>query len=294
MRPQAVIYATLSINAALFVINLLVAIPSGSRAVLSQAIYSITDLAGAGLILWGYYASQREPTPDHPFGFGKERFFWAFMASFIAFTVAGFIVLITGIERIYSPTTISNPFGGVIVVGISLVASVAGVLVALRELRRSRETVQTLMESAHLGVKTIFFQDLVSIGASAVAFVGIGLVAVLHIDIADGIAACLVGGLLIAGGFVISAESREFLIGKSIPPQVARQILAFVERDPRIRRVRSLQSMMLGPDDAIIALRVNFIDELTTDHLEREVDLIAAGLRVEFPAIRHIIIEPES
>ncbi len=294
MRPQVVIVATMVINAGLFAVNLAVAVPSGSRAVLSQAVYSITDLIGAGLILWGFYASQRPPTVDHPFGFGKERFFWAFMASFIAFTIAGLVVLVAGLERVYNPTTISDPFGGVVVVGVSLVASVAGILVALYELRQARETVQSLMESAHLGVKTIFFQDVVSIGASAVAFAGIGLVAIGHINIADGLSACVVGVLLIAGGIVISAESRELLIGKSIPPQVARRILGFVERDPRLQRVRSLQSMMLGPDDALIALRVNFIDGLTTDQIEREIDMLSAALRAEFPAIRHIIVEPES
>ena len=294
MRPQVVIVATMVINAVLFAINILVAVPSGSRAVLSQAIYSVTDLIGACLILWGFYASQRAPTADHPFGFGKERFFWAFIASFIAFTVAGLVVLVTGLERVYNPTAISDPFGGVVVVGISLAASVGGIVVALYELRQARETVQSLMESAHLGVKTIFFQDIVSIGASAVAFAGIGLVAIWHVNVADGIAACVVGGLLIAGGFVISAESRELLIGKSIPPQIARRILGFVERDPRLRGVRSLQSMMLGPDDALIALRVNFIYGLTTDQVEREIDMISAALRAEFPAIRHIIIEPES
>ncbi|MCW6168117.1 MAG: cation transporter, partial [Thermoplasmatales archaeon] len=107
--------------------------------------YSITDLVGACLILWGFYASQRAPTADHPFGFGKERFFWAFMASFIAFTIAGLVVLVTGLERVYNPTAISDPFGGVVVVGISLAASVGGIVVALYELRQARETVQSLM-----------------------------------------------------------------------------------------------------------------------------------------------------
>ncbi len=294
MRPQVVIVATLLLNVGMFVINLLVAVPSGSRAVLSQAIYSVADVVASGLLLWGFYASQRTPTHEHPFGFGKERFFWAFMASFVTFTVAGLVVLFTGVERVLSPQPVSDVLAGTVAVGLALLASIGGILVALSELRRSRESVRSLLESAHLGVKTIFLQDVVSVVASGVAFAGIALVAFDNFELADGISACIVGALLLAAGLAISVQSRQFLIGKSVPPGMARDILTFVERDPRIRAVRTMQSMMLGPDDVLLTLRVNFIDGLTTDHIEREIDMLAAGLRTEFPRLKHIIIEPES
>lgn len=294
MRPQVVIVATLLLNVVMFAINLLVAIPSGSRAVLSQAIYSIADVVASGLLLWGFYASRRVPTHEHPFGFGKERFFWAFMASFVTFTVAGLAVLFTGIERVLSPQPISYVLAGTVAVGLALLASVVGIAIAVSELRRSQESVRSLLESPHLGVKTIFLQDVVSVAASGVAFVGIALVGFDGLYIADGISACIVGGLLVAAGLALSVQSREFLIGKSVPPAMARAILTFVERDPRIRAVRTMQSMMLGPDDVLLTLRVNFIDGLTTDHIEREIDMLSAGLRAEFPRLRHIIIEPES
>jgi len=294
MRPQVVIVATLLLNVVLFAINLLVAIPSGSRAVLSQAIYSIADVVASGLLLWGFYASRRTPTHEHPFGFGKERFFWAFMASFVTFTVAGLAVLFTGLERVLQPQPINFVLAGTATIGIALAASIGGIAIAVLELRRSGESIRSLLDSPHLGVKTIFLQDVVSVAASGVAFVGIALVAFDGIEVADGLSACVVGGLLVAGGLVLSAQSREFLIGKSIPPAMARQILTFVERDPRIRAVRTMQSMMLGPDDVLLTLKVNFIDGLTTDHIEREIDMLSAGLRAEFPRLRHIIIEPES
>lgn len=294
MRPQVVIVATLLLNVGMFAINLIVAIPSGSRAVLSQAIYSVADVVASGLVLWGFYASQRTPTHEHPFGFGKERFFWAFMASFVTFTVAGLVVLFTGIERVLSPQPVQYVFEATLAVGIALLASVGGIIVAVVELRRSGESIRSLLDSPHLGVKTIFLQDVVSVVASGVAFAGIALVAFYNVEVADGLSACVVGGLLLAGGLALSVQSREFLIGKSVPPEMARQILTFVERDPRIRAVRTMQSMMLGPDDVLLTLRVNFIDGLTTDHIEREIDMLAAGLRAEFPRLRHIIIEPES
>lgn len=294
MRPQVVIVATLILNAGMFAINLAVAIPSGSRAVLSQAVYSIADVVASSLLLWGFVASQRTPTLEHPFGFGKERFFWAFMASFVTFTVAGIVVLFTGVERVLTPQTVQDVLDGTIAVGLALVASVGGISVALAELRRSQESVRALLDSPHLGVKTLFLQDIVSVAASGVAFTGIALVALRGWELADGISACVVGGLLLAAGLALSAQMREFLIGRSVPPGLARQIFTFVERDPRIRAVRTMQSMLLGPEDILLTLRVNFIDGLTTDHIEREIDMLSAGLRAEFPRLKHIIIEPES
>lgn len=294
MRPQVVIVATLLLNVGMFALNLAVAIPSGSRAVLSQAVYSVADVVASGLLLWGFYASRRAPTLDHPFGFGKERFFWAFMASFVTFTVAGLLVLFVGVERVLSPQAVTDVIAGTVAVGIALAASVGGILIAVSELRRSRESIRSLLDSPHLGVKTVFLQDVVSVAASGVAFVGIALVAFDGLDLADGVSACIVGVLLLAAGLALSVQMREFLIGRSVPGDMARQIFSFVERDPRIRAVRTMQSMMLGPDDVLLTLKVNFIDGLTTDYIEREIDMISAGLRAEFPQLRHIIIEPES
>ena len=294
MRPQVIIVATLLLNAALFAVNLFVALLSGSRAVLSQAVYSVADMVASGLLLWGFYASHRTPTLEHPFGFGKERFFWAFIASFVTFTVAGLLVLITGLERALAPQPVLYVADGTLSVGLALAGSIGGILIALAELRRSGESVRSLLESAHLGVKTVFLQDVVSVGASAVAFGGIALVAFGGWEVADGISASIVGALLLAAGLALSVQMREFLIGRSCPGALARHIFTFGERDPRIRAVRTMQSMMLGPDDVLLTLRVNFIDGLTTDHIEREIDMLAAGLRAEFPQLKHIIVEPES
>lgn len=294
MRPQVIIWATLALNAVLFVVNLIVAVISNSHAVLSQAIYTITDLLGAVLLLWGFVVSQRPPDLDHPFGRGKERFFWAFSASLITFSIAGLIALLSGLQQIATPTPVSHLEAALASVGATLATSVVGILVALGEMRRGEQSVQAFVESAHQGLKTIFYQDVVSVFGSAVALVGIAVVYWTHDVVADGISAAVVGAILIATGFVVAAETREFLVGKAISPVAARRLLTVVEKDARVRRVRSLQSMMLGPDDALVALKVNFQDGLDTDQIESAIDQLSLAMRQTFPAIRHLIIEPES
>jgi divalent metal cation (Fe/Co/Zn/Cd) transporter len=150
------------------------------------------------------------------------------------------------------------------------------------------------LESSHQGLKTIFFQDLVSVLGSAVAFAGLLFVFRYHDWSIDGYTASAVGLLMIATGFVLAAESRDLLVGKAISPAQARQILQLVERDPRVRKVRSLQSMMLGPEDVLLALRVNFQDGLDTDQIESTIDQLSLSMRGSFPGLRHLVIEPES
>ncbi len=294
MRTQVVLVTTLVLNALLFGLNLFVAILSGSRTVLSQAILAVTDLVGSALLLGGLYLSRRPADVEHPFGFGKERFFWAFVSTIVTFTSAGLIALITGVDQMLDPHTVGYLRTGMIVVAASLGASVVGILVTFRELRLDRQTVTRFLESPHQGLKSVFYQDLVSVVASAVALVGLVVVYRTNDGFVDGAVAAFEGVLLVATGFVLSFESREYIIGRAVSSADARAMLALVERDPRVARVRSIQSMQLGPEDALLALKINFQDGLTTDQLESAVDQVSASLRSSYPRLRHIVIEPES
>ncbi|MCI4369216.1 MAG: cation diffusion facilitator family transporter [Thermoplasmata archaeon] len=294
MRAQVIIGATIVLDAILFLVNAEVAYLSSSRAVFSQAVYTLTDLVGGLLLLWGFYASRRPPDHDHPFGHGKERFFWAFTASLITFSVAGIVTLVSGIFQVFTPEPVTHLPAALGVVGATVAVSVVGIAVTLRELRIGQESLSSLLDSAHQGLKTIFYQDLISIFGSLVAFVGIGVVYLTKRFQFDGITAVAVGLLLVSTGFILAAESRELLVGRSIPAAQAKEVLEAVEADPRVRKVRGFQSMMLGPDDVLLALRVNFQDGLTTDEIESVIDQLGTKLRKTIPTVRHIIIEPES
>jgi cation diffusion facilitator family transporter len=294
MRPQVVIIATLLLNASLFAVNLSIALLSGSRAVLSQAIYTVTDLVGSAFLLWGLYLSRRPADYDRPFGHGRERFFWAFVSIVVTFTVAGLLALTVGFEQLVDPTKITHIGYALIVVGGTVLASIAGIYVTLRELRRSRETLGALLASANQGLKSIFYQDLVAIVGAIAAFVGLLIVYRTGDDRVDGLTAVVEGLILFAAGVVLSAESREYLVGRALQPADTRAILSIVERDPRVAKVRGLYSMLLGPDDALLALRINFQDGLTTDQIEQTIDQVTAAIRKSRPSVHHVVIEPES
>jgi cation diffusion facilitator family transporter len=294
MRPQVVIVATLLLNASLFAVNLAVALLSGSRAVLSQAIYTVTDLVGSAFLLWGLYLSRRAADYDRPFGHGRERFFWAFVSIVVTFTVAGLLALTVGFEQLVSPEKITHIAYGLIVLGGTVLASIAGIYVTLRELRHSRETLASLLASANQGLKSIFYQDLVAIVGAIAAFIGLLVVYRTGNGAVDGLTAIVEGMILVAAGVVLSAESREYLVGRALQPADTRAILSIVERDPRVAKVRDVHSMLLGPEDALLALRINFQDGLTTDQIEQTIDQVTAAIRQARPTVHHVVIEPES
>jgi cation diffusion facilitator family transporter len=294
MRTGLVLWVSLLLGGVLFVLNFTVAIAGGSRDVLSQAVFSIADVIGSGMLMWGYIAGKRAPDVNHPFGYGKERFFWAFAASLVTFSLSGTGVLILGFDQMLNPHPVTDLTDSVLVVGATLAVSVASLTIILRELRATQSTVTSFLESSQQSVKTIFYQELVSVAGSALAFGGILLVYETGRPVLDGATAVGVALLMLLTGVVLAAESRELLVGKALSHRQASQIITRVERDLRVRRIRSFQSMMLGPDDALLALRLNFTDGLTTDEIERAIDDIAASIRTEMPYIRHLVIEPES
>lgn len=294
MRSQVVIVATLLLNAVLFGLNLDVAVISGSRAVLAQAIYSVTDLVGAALLLVGLYASQLPADYRHPFGRGKERFYWALISIVVTFTIAGILALTTGVDQVASPVAISHIGEALLVLGATLTVSAISIAVTLREVRRSQQTLQSFLESRRIGLKSVFYQDVVSIIGCLVAFFALIVVYRTGAYVADGSAAIIEGVLLVITGLVLTLESRGLLIGQALDPEEARTILSVVERDPRVSKVRALQSMVLGPDDALLALRINFHDGLTTDQIEATIDEVTLALQQSHPVLRHVIIEPEA
>jgi cation diffusion facilitator family transporter len=294
MRPRFLYTATAISDIVLVGLNGAVAYFGGSRIVLSETVFSAADLLGSAMLLWGLVASLRPPDENHPFGRGKERFFWAFASSLVTFSLTGLGVFLVGSQQFFDPHPVTQVAAGLLVVGATLLASLVGIILLLRELRSTHESLSSFLISSQLGLKTIFYQDLIAAFASTLAFGGLLFLYRTGSGAIDGLTTMFVGALLVATGFLLAAESRELLVGKGVTATEAREMLLLVSRAPHVRKVRGFQTMMLGPDELLLALRVNFVNDLTTDQIEASIDDIAGFLRRKYPRLRQIIIEPES
>lgn len=294
MRSRYILVATAVLDLILLFLNSIVAIETGSRIVLSQGVFGGTDLVGSLMLLGGLMMSQRPADATHPFGRGKERFFWAFAASLVTFSLSGLAVTAVGIEQFLHPDSLVRLSDGLLVVGATMAASLAGVALLLHELRATRQTVGRFLESSHLGLKTIFYQDIVAAISSGFAFGSLLVVARTGSNAFDGLATVGVGVMLVATGLLLANESRALLVGRGVSAEETSRILETLGQDPAVRGVRGLQSMLLGPEEILIAIRVNFRDGLTTDELEHAIVRLGGTLKKGFPELRHVLIEPAS
>ncbi|MDE1820626.1 MAG: cation diffusion facilitator family transporter [Euryarchaeota archaeon] len=294
MRTQLVLVASFALNVAFLAVNFVVFEAGGSHAVLSQAVNAATDLVAGLMILWGQRAAQFPASPTHPFGRGKERFFWAYSAGLVAFCLAGAFVMVFALQEILSPHPVGALREGLLTVAVTFAGNLASIFVVLLELRRDGGTVRALLTSMHLGVKTVFLQDAVSVLGGAVALLGLFLVQVTGLFALDGVAAFIVGASLLFMGLALARDGRELLVGRSRGAEETRALLALVEKYPPVRQVVGVQSMLLGPDDELVGLRVNFADDLSTNEVEMHIDRLGELIREHFPRIHYLLIEPES
>lgn len=294
MRTKRVVVVTMGISAVFFSLNLVAFAASGSRAVLSQALYAITDIVSGLMIYWGMRMSEEPPTLVHPFGRGKERFFWAFASGLVTFSLTGFVVFAYGLFQVLDPVRILDLRADLIVVGATLVSSTTTLVIILLELRRDGTSVRALMESDHQEMKLLMVQDIIAAIGALAAITGLYLVYATTDPRFDGYAASVVGALLFGTGISFTIEARELLVGKAVSMDITRRILGIVERYPYIRGVLGMRSMLLGPEEILITLRVNFVDDLTTDDIEMHIDQLRQFVRGECPTVRYLIIEPVS
>lgn len=294
MRTNVVLVGSFALNSAFLAANFLIFQVGGSHAVLSQAVNAATDLIAGLMILWGQRAAMLPASSTHPFGRGKERFFWAYSAGLVAFCLAGSFVMVFGLEEVFSPHPLGAIFAGIVTVAVTLVGNAASIGVVLFELRRDHGSVAELLGSNHLGVKTVFLQDAVSVFGGGVALLGLLFVRYTGWEAIDGVAALIVGASMLFMGLVLVREGRVLLVGRSGDTEEIRALRSLVEKYPYVRQVVGIQSMLLGPDDELVGLRVNFADELRTDEVELHIDRLGELIRKAFPRVKYLLIEPES
>lgn len=292
MRARVIIVATVILDAGLFGANAAIATWSGSRSVLAQAIFAITDLIASALLLWGLRISQRPADSRHPFGQGREIFVWAFLATLVTFLVAGIAAFVPGVVQVLRPAPIDHVGAVLVVLVATLVASVGGIWVTLREIRLARSTVRTLIDSAEQGLKTVFYQDIVMAAGCAVALVGLIIVGLTQWFWVDGVTASFEGALLVATGLALTVETRDYLVGRAMPSELRKVVLDLLERDRRVRRVVSVESTMLGPEETLLALRIEFSEQMPVGEIEAGISDLKEKLAGTCPSLRHIFIEP--
>jgi cation diffusion facilitator family transporter len=294
-----VVVAALAVNVTIAVFKFIAAWFSRSSAMLAEACHSLADTANQIFLLIGMRKSARPPDRDHPFGYGPETYFWAFMVALCIFSIGGGFSVHEGVEKILHRNdpgqTLHDPMWAYIVLGASILLETYSFMVAMREfrhIRAGRGVRRTLKETRDPTVMTVLFEDLAALFGLFVALGGIYLTRVTGNVVWDGVASIVVGLALGAVAVVLARDTKSLLIGQSVNEADEAKIKQIVCANKDVVELVHLRTMHMAPEEVIAAIKVRFIGNLDTRTLEVRINEIEAALRDAVPHLRRIYIEP--
>lgn len=294
---KTVIYAAIAANLGIAAAKFVAAAVTGSSAMLSEGIHSAVDSGNGILLLYGVNRSNRPADDHHPFGYGKELYFWSLVVAILIFALGGGISIYEGVKHLQHPEPISNPLVNYLVLGVATVFECVALVLALKELNQIRGDMsiwQAVRESKDPTVITVLFEDSAALAGIVVAFIGVYLGSTLGWTWADGAASILIGVILtVVAGFLV-VETKGLLVGEGANPKMLASIRALIAADENIVAMDRPLTMYFGPHHALLVLNVELKAGLTPQKAEATIERIELGIRGAHPDIKQIYIEADS
>ncbi len=294
---KTVIYAAIAANLGIAAAKFVAAAFTGSSAMLSEGIHSAVDSGNGLLLLYGVSRGNRPADDRHPFGYGKEHYFWSLVVAILIFALGGGISIYEGVKHLEHPEPISNPLANYLVLAVASLFECVALTLALKELNQIRGDMsiwQAVRESKDPTVITVLFEDGAALAGILVAFVGVFLGSTFGWHWADGAASILIGVILTAVAMLLAAETKDLLVGEGANPKILASIRALIAADANIVAMERPLTMYFGPHNALLAMNVEFRAGLTAQQAEETIDRIEGSIRAAHPDIKHIYLESDS
>jgi len=271
---------------------------TGAASLLAEGIHSVADTANQALLLLGDARAQKAPSDSHPFGYARERYFWAFVVSVVLFTAGGLFALFEGIDKLRHPHETSN-LG--IAVGILLIAVVAEGF-SLRTAVREANTVKDpgiswfafVRRSKSAELPVVLLEDMAALIGLVIALFGVVLSKVTGEPRFDALGSIGIGILLVVIAMVLASEMRSLLIGEAAAPTDVRTVESVILADARVVRLIDVRTQQMGPQELLVGVELELAPDLTGVELTDALEEIENAVRAAVPEARQIYLEPHS
>ncbi|ALD02000.1 cation transporter [Acinetobacter sp. TTH0-4] len=294
---KIVVYAALAGNLAIALVKFVAAYITNSSAMLSEAIHSVVDTLNEILLLYGIKKSQQSPNAQHPFGYGRELYFWAFIVSLMVFALGAVVSIYQGVQHVRYPEEMLSPNLNYIVLGIAILCEGISWLVALKAFRKTKGQLgyfEAFRRSKDPTTFTVLFEDTAALCGLFIALIGIYLAHALNIPELDGVASIFIGIVLAISAILLARETKGLLLGESADPQLRDHLLLIAQEDDAVFSANGVLTEQMGADQVIASLSLEFEDHLTSDDIEACVNRIEAKIKQIHPEIMALFVKPQT
>ncbi|MFG2327892.1 cation diffusion facilitator family transporter [Streptomyces sp. NBC_01723] len=288
----AALLANLSIAVAKFVAFLF----SGSSSMLAESVHSLADSGNQGLLLIGGKRAQREATPQHPFGYGRERYIYAFLVSIVLFSLGGMFALYEGYEKIKHPHEIEHWYWPVGVLVFAIIAEAFSFRTAIKEsntLRGKKSWKEFVRHAKAPELPVVLLEDLGALVGLVLALGGVGLALLTGDGVWDGIGTLCIGVLLVVIALVLAVETKSLLLGEAAGTEAVQRIEAAIVAGDTVTGVIHMRTLHLGPEELLVAAKIAVRHDGTATEIASAIDAAESRIRDAVPIARVIYLEPD-
>ena len=292
-----VVYAALGGNLMIAIAKFMAAGFSGSSAMLSEGVHSLVDTVNELLLLYGLHRAGMPPNRTHPFGYGRELYFWSFIVALLVLAMGAGVSLYEGVMHVRHPEAIDHPLVNYLVLLVSFVFEGVSWTVALREFRKRKGRLgyfQAFRMSKDPSTFTVLLEDSAALLGLLLALAGLVGAQWLEMPVLDGVASIGIAGVLTVSATLLARETKGLLIGETAQPAVSEAILAIANGDDGVRCANGVLTVQMGPNQVVAALSAEFEDALTTPQIEACVNRIEKQAKMAHPEIVSLFVKPQT
>ena len=270
---------------------------TGSASLLAEAIHSLADTGNQALLFLGGARAKRAATPEHPFGYGRERFFWAFVVSVVLFTLGGAFALYEGIEKLRHPHELDYFGVAIVILLVSVVLEALSFRTARHEanLEKPKSTGwwSFIRRTKNPELPVVLLEDSGALIGLFFALIGVTLAKVTGNPRWDAVGSVAIGLLLIAISIVLAVEMKGLLIGESASPARQLAIANAIKDSPEVQGIIHMKTEHIGPDELLVGVKVGFEPSMSIRDLADAINAVERRMRAAVPEARIIYIEPD-
>lgn len=293
---KKVIYAALIANAIIAVVKFIAAAITGSSAMFSEGIHTTVDTGNQLMLLLGLKKAEKPADKLHPFGYGKEIYFWSFVVAIMIFAIGAGISIYEGIHSVMDPHPIENAIVSYGVLGGAMVITGIAWYFAWKEFKRvkgDRGYFEAVQKGKNPTTFVVLFEDSAALLGLSVAIIGIGLSQWTGMPVFDGIASIVIGIILGTTAAWLAYETKGLLIGESADPHMLKEIEKELSSYKKIKNVNEVLTLHMGPNFILLNISVDFKDDIPSHQIEVTSAELSKQLKNNFPLVKRVFIESE-